>query len=492
MDAVTTVGCLLCLVFLPILYLRRQHPHPLPLPPGPRKLPVLGNLLDMPSSFQWKVFAQWSKQFDSDIIHLAVPGTSFIILSSVEAAKDLLETRSAIYSDRPIRTMFHELIGGDIFFGFGKYDNRWRTHRRLFHQALGGAAANRFQPQTLKHAHDLLRCLLEEPEAFLEHFDNIVGANMISVAYGLDVAQKNDPFITAGDAILDMFLETLSPGRFLVDTIPMLKYVPAWVPGAGFKRKAAKWRSELYEWVDAPFEATKQKMNAGLARPSFAMDHLRALDVGGNEDDIKHVAGTIYSAGKDTTRLALRIFVCEEGSEQIDAVVKPGHLPDFADEAELPWVTACVKETLRWWPLLPLGLARRTTVEDIYHGYRIPAGSFVMWNAWAMLHDETMYADPEVFNPERFLLDGKLNPAVRDPDASFGFGRRICAGKDVALNSLWIMMALMLASFEISKVTEDDVPPGHTSGLMDSPSPFKCCIKPRSKAAEELIRSTVS
>lgn len=67
--------------------------------------------------------------------------------------------------------MFHDLIGGDIFFGFGQYGDTWRAHRRLFHQALEGAAAKRFQPQTLKHAHDLIRRLLEEPETFAGHFD---------------------------------------------------------------------------------------------------------------------------------------------------------------------------------------------------------------------------------------------------------------------------------------------------------------------------------
>lgn len=318
--------------------------------------------------------------------------------------------------------------------------------------------------------------------------------------------------MAAGDAILAMFLETLKPGRFLVDAIPMLKHVPAWVPGAGFKRQATKWKKELQEWVDTPFQAVKRKMNDGIVRPSFAMDNLRALDECADEDareledDIKNVAGSIYGAGKDTTRLALRVFVRgilenpeaqKKAQQEIDAVVKPGHLPGFEDEQDLPWVSACVKETLRWWPILPLGLARFIGTEDVYHGYRIPAGSFVLWNAWAMLHDETIYPDPEAFKPERFLLDGKLNSAVRDPEESFGFGRRVCAGKDMAWDTLWIMVASMLATFEISKATGDngeviEPPPGHTSEILDCPLPFKCSLKPRSKAVEELIRSMAS
>jgi cytochrome P450 len=53
------------------------------------------------------------------------------------------------------------------------WDHR-RTRRRLIHQALDGAAARRFQPQVLEHAHDLLRRLLDTPEVFAEHFDQFV------------------------------------------------------------------------------------------------------------------------------------------------------------------------------------------------------------------------------------------------------------------------------------------------------------------------------
>lgn len=81
-------------------------------PPGPKPLPLVGNVTDLPTSFEWETFAEWAKQY-GDIMHLKVFGSSILVLSSVRAAKDLLEGRSSIYSCRPKFTMIHDLMGWD-------------------------------------------------------------------------------------------------------------------------------------------------------------------------------------------------------------------------------------------------------------------------------------------------------------------------------------------------------------------------------------------
>ncbi|KAJ7036647.1 hypothetical protein C8F04DRAFT_1095232 [Mycena alexandri] len=65
-----------------------------------------------------------------------------------------------------------------------------------------------------------------------------------------------------------------------------------------------------------------------------------------------------------------------------------------------------------------------------------------------------MYPDPYAFKPERFLLNGKPNPAVRSPDAVFGFGRRICPGRHMGTSSVWIAIASILATLTSRRRSE--------------------------------------
>ncbi|KAJ7290000.1 hypothetical protein C8J57DRAFT_1274917 [Mycena rebaudengoi] len=88
-----------------------------------------------------------------------------------------------------------------------------------------------------------------------------------------------------------------------------------------------------------------------------------------------------------------------------------------------------------------------------------------------MLYDEIEYPDPYKFNPDRVLLNSQLNPEVRDPSAVFGFGKRRAVGDDGEI---------LEPSYE------------YHSTLILMPLPFKCSIKPRSKAAANLIRSTAN
>ncbi|KAJ7251361.1 cytochrome P450 [Mycena rebaudengoi] len=495
-----------------LLYFNRRRSSHLPLPPGPKKLPLFGNLFGLPSEFEWETYAKWSKELGSDIIHLSVAGKSIIILSSVDVVFDLLDQRSAIYSDRPRSVMLNELMGGEVLFANMRYGNQYRReNRRLFHSAFHLIASRRFRPQQVNASHDLLRRLLENPdEEVMTHIKHTNGALIMSIAYGIHTLPSNDPYMETAEAAIDAMAQAAVPGRYLVDVIPVLKYVPAWFIGAGFKRQAREWKKLTDKMVQLPFQAAKRLVTNGTAPPSYVTDKLRDIDENQDQEHqekvIQDSAGIMYAAGFDTTSAALGTFILamlanpdvqKRAQEEIDAVVREGHLPSFDDEESLPYVSAIVKEVLRWKPVTPIGIPHAVAVEDTYRGYKIPAGSIIVPNTWAILYDEIAYPDPDKFNPDRFLLNGRLNPAVRDPSLVFGFGRRVCPGRHMAQSTLWITVSSLLAVFDITKAIGEDgkiLEPSYEyhSAIVLMPFPFKCSIKPRSKAAADLIRSTLN
>ncbi|KAF8157199.1 cytochrome P450 [Crassisporium funariophilum] len=503
------VAVLVTVVIVLYAYSRRNNRQYLPLPPGPKGLPLIGNLRDLPSGFEWKTYHQWCKDFDTDILYLNVAGVSIIVLDTSEAATELLEKRSSIYSGRARMPMMNELMGWNFNFAFMQYGERWRRHRRLIHHSFHPTAAKRFRPHSLRASRNLINRFLDIPDDVIGNLRHMAGETIMSIAYGLDVLPKGDPYIAAAEEGVHTLSVAAIPGAFLVDTLPILINVPAWMPGAGFQRKAREWKKVARTMIEKPFAAAKSNIAAGTSPSCFSSISLQKMDEGTNddayrEDIIQGTAGTMYAAGSDTTVSAVasailglldKPDILRKAQEELDRVLKPGHLPDFDDEDSLPYITAITKETLRWRDVVPIAVPRLLSVEDEYKGYRLPAGSIIIPNAWAMLHDETVYADPFTFNPERFLKDGKIDKSVRDPaHACWGFGRRICPGRYMAFSAVWIAIATMLTVYDIKKAVDENgnvIEPTHEyiSALVVVPKPYKCSIKPRSKEAEALIRS---
>lgn len=117
-------------------------------------------------------------------------------------------------------------------------------------------------------------------------------------------------------------------------------------------------------------------------------------------------------------------------------------------------------------------MSHSNNVDDEYERMFIPKGSVIVCNVWAILHDEKVSgANADKFDPDRFMSGNNLNPSVPHPDAAFGFGRRICAGKHIAESSLWIAIASILSTLDIGKkldeIGQPITPPGnYTSGLV--------------------------
>ena len=148
--------------------------------------------------------------------------------------------------------------------------------------------------------------------------------------------------------------------------------------------------------------------------------------------------------------------------DQLDVVVGRSRPPAFADAPALPYIHAMVKEFLRWRPALPLGLPHSTIEDDWYEGMFIPKGTLCLANLWQCNLDPSIYGDDAAnFNPERFLDEqGRLIPGPAetrgDGHSTYGFGRRACAGKHAANDSLFISMATVLWAVKLERPRDEN------------------------------------
>ncbi|KAK0501132.1 cytochrome P450 [Armillaria luteobubalina] len=500
---------LLCAIFLFtafVLYrlslsILRRH---LPFPPGPKRLPLIGNLWNAPRTgdHPWRTYAKWATTY-GDVFYLDTPGNPTVVINSAQAAEDLFEKRSGNYSDRPDFTMM-KLSGWDYNLGFMRYSNRWRTHRQMFHQYFQPRAVPEYYPVQLKATSALLKQLLKSPDAFAHHIRHHAGSVIMKTVYGYDVDPNGDRFVDLVNQAQESIHVAGNVGAFLVDYIPKLQYLPRWVPGTRFLSLARAWRKDVEEMAEEPFKYTIESVAKGIAPPSFVSENLTKTGASENVahlEIVRNTAAVAFSAGADTTVSAVlsAIFafllypeVQTRAQAEVDAVIGHGiRLPNFDDRPQLPYIDAIVLEVLRWNPVVPLGVAHRSMKEDVYKGYHIPAGTTVIGNAWAILHDEKDYPNPLAFDPDRFIPhDGKK--AQPEPTVAFGFGRRICPGRYLALNSTWIAIASMVSTLSFSKAVDSEgrvIEPSdvYTSGFVSFPLPFECRIKPRSAAAQALL-----
>ncbi|OBZ67818.1 O-methylsterigmatocystin oxidoreductase [Grifola frondosa] len=435
-----------------------------PLPPGPKPLPIVGNMFDVPTIYPWLMYRDLSKKY-GDVLHLRVLGQSIIVIGSSQVAYDLLEKRSSNYSDRGYSTMV-SLTGWEWNLGFIRYGQWWRRIRRTFHQHFNHSTIPKYREVQLHESRRLLRNLIVNPAQFVEHIRFAFAATVLKIAYGINIPDNDVVYTTMAEEGLKGIVEGLVPGTFWVEYFPFLRYIPSWFPGAGFQRKLETWRADAYALRDVPFASVKDAFNDGNAPPCISTELLVKLsqhdgDVPDDEEEVvKNAVGIAYAAGADTTFSAMQWFffamlsnpeVQHKVQAELDAVVGSNRLPEFSDRDSLPYTNAVVLECFRWQGILPLGVAHRSIADDEYNGYHIPGGSILLPNIWAFTHDPEMYPEPEKFHPERFIKNGQLDPDVKDPKMLiFGFGRRICPGRHLADATFFINVASVLHVYNIS------------------------------------------
>ncbi|KAF5363577.1 hypothetical protein D9756_000139 [Leucocoprinus leucothites] len=408
------------------------------LPPGPPAT-LLGNAHHIPRTEHWIAFKKFADQYASPMICIWMFNAETFILNDYLTATTLLDHRSSIYSSRPTAWMAGYLAGRtDNVFATKTANPRFKVYRTLLHKTLNPRAIQAFRALQITECQTLLRGLLETPDDFMAHVRRNAIAVIMNVAYGYQVNSNDDKFVNILEGTFRLAGVLNSPGRYWVEFLPILRYVPEWLPGAGFKKLARNLGKEMSRLENVPYNWATSQVSAGSYNESFVSDHIHDTELATTEEEkediLKWCAAALYIGGGDTTVSVMTTFfllmarhpdIQEQARKEIDSVLG-GDMATHNDRTSLPYVNAMIKEVLRWGPVAPLGVPHQVTQDDYYNGYLIPKNTRIVANIWAMAHDENVYPNPNVFDPARFLgEDQQMDPMK----FVFGFGRRICPGK---------------------------------------------------------------
>jgi len=478
-------------------------------PPGPRRLPIIGNALQLANK-SW-LFSRDCKERFGDIMYLNAAGQPTVVLNSLKASFDLLERRANNYSDRPRFIMAQEILGNGLLFTLMRYGERWRRLRRAAHEALTKTALQSYHAIQIKEATILVSSLLASSASthIDKHFQRFAGSTTISILYDYPtIVSDHDHTIEWIEEYNFRVGSTAVPGSNLVDTFPWIMHIPERF--AKWKRDGLRQFNEDYAMFRGLLNRVRVDLANGVNRPSFCAALIQNTERNRlSEPEMSFLAGILYSAGAETTGTTLSWWaltmiafseVQRKAQAELDAVVGRGRLPTFSDAPRLPYLSAVIREVLRWRPSAPFGVSHASINDDWYEGMFIPKGTVCVPNIWNCNHDRAVFGeDADEFRPERHLDEhGELLSGPVETNkaghVTFGFGRRICVGKDLALEFLFISMArtLWAAKLEGARDENGRELPLDTDKLVDvglvfRPAPYKCVVTPRFSGVASIL-----
>ncbi|KAF9078761.1 cytochrome P450 [Rhodocollybia butyracea] len=383
-----------------------------------------------------------------------------------------------------------------------QYSDTWRGNRRLFQQHFRQSASRRFHPAQYHKINQYLHSLIIVPEEFMQHTMSLSQGLIYSSLYGLDIGSEDllakkaiESVALIGRALLESF-----PA---VERFPWLRFMPSWFPGCGFQQIADKLGQIIREVDTIPFDEAKTGAGTSLIAEL-------ALENEGRPAEIKKIKsmGTISFLGKTLfcTMSSISAFLLTmvqhpdvqfKARAEIDRVIGRDRLPKFEDRRSLPYVESVYRKIMRMHPALPLGLFHVSIEDDFYQGYHIPKGCKPFASPLAMNRDPNVYSEPDRFMPERFL-DSPDGPFTSINNIlAFGFGRRVCVGRYMADNTVWLAIASVLATLDLQKAKDNegnevDIPGEYTRTFFRHPKPYRSSITPRDLQARDLILATAT
>ncbi|KAL0058308.1 hypothetical protein AAF712_015025 [Marasmius tenuissimus] len=462
-------------------------------PPGPTRLPVIGNLLQLPSKRQWVKFREWALEY-GPIYYLQAGPVDIIVLNTPEATEELLVKRNRIFGDRMAPHVAGEIVSaGQRMVLLPGESPEYKIIRKVLGAALGPTHSKGHRLiqelesrvilyDLLSHGNQTAELMGEKLHAkesthdseFVEkHWFSLVRrfstSIVLQIMYGERVHKiKGNDTLHELYEVVDKFCDVMLPGSFLADTFTFLQKLPDFL--SPWRLKAQRMHQRELNLYGGFLDQIRAEHNAGTSHQEcFVGKYLKARDVSVSVSDpeqreqatsgcgltsdggwlrdtlLAYTAGSVLEAGSDTTTSTLTSFVLFMARHPNIVEKVATRFPDTMGVKRLAPVQGQVSPILQ-------------------SNYVVQLADYVLM--WVYSY-------------------------------TFGWGRRFCLGSSIAEASLFIVVARILWGLELQGPRDpltgeaQSLDPwdeeNFTTGVVMNAVPFNVTFKPRSERHTEVI-----
>ncbi|KAF8727837.1 hypothetical protein HU200_018401 [Digitaria exilis] len=427
------------------------------LPPGPWNLPVIGSMHHLVNVLPHHALRDLAR-VHGPLMMLGLGEVRLVVVSSREMARQVLKTHDANFATRPKVLMGENVLYRWADIVFSPSGDYWRKLRQL-------CAAEVLSPKrvlTFRHIREQEVCACSPSAAM---FYNLAISIVSRASFGNK--QRN----------ADEFLAAMKAGAALASGFKIPDLFPTWRPVLAAVTGMRRTLEDVHRTVDSTLEAVieerrhvrDEKARSGneTVEDENLVDILIGLHEKGssgfylNRNSVKAIIFDMFAAGTGTLQSSLDWAMSElMRNERVKCKLQHEIREAFRGKADvtevdiqgvnLPYLKLVIKETLWLHPPVPLLVPRESIDACEIEGYKIPARSRVIVNAWALGRDPKYWDDADEFKPERFENNTMDFMGSCYEYIPFGAGRRMCPGISYGLPVLEMALVQLLYHFNWS------------------------------------------
>ncbi|XP_060641587.2 cytochrome P450 2K6-like [Anolis sagrei] len=466
--------------------------HSQNLPPGPKPLPIIGNLHIIDQERPHRSMLKLSKVY-GPIFRIQMGFQKMVVLTGYEMVKEALVNQADAFAERPIIPLFEEFANGfGIIFAHGE---NWKVMRRFTLSTLRdyGMGKRSIEDKIVEECNVLTK-KLKSYEGKPFETTTIMNAAVANIIVAILLGRRYEYEDPTFQRLLKLFNENVrlfgSPSVLFYNMFPALGFL------SDGRKTVLDNKKELFAFIEATFIKRLKELDENDQRSLIDTFLIRQQEEKTNNvngyfhnENLKTLLANLFGAGMETSSTTLRWAlllmmkhpeVQRKVQEEI-AVTIGSAQPRAEHRKKMPYTDAVIHEVQRFANIIPGSVQRATTINVNLKGYFIPKGTHVIVLLSSVLHDDSQWEKPLRFYPEHFL-DPEGNFVKRDAFMPFSAGRRQCAGETLAKMELFLFFTTLLQRFTFQPApgtSREDLDLTPAVGFTTPPMPFDVCALPR-------------